>query len=129
MIFSYFSSVASSGAICRKSDFTRLVNLPNVAELVKRFREGDADAKKHLPAFCFHASFRNGGHRSSADALPSGLFMVDFDHLISGGTEGGWPFHADLLAAPKERVDKANDFIEGAPIYLTGEDIMKFRFA
>ena len=83
MIFSYFSSVASSGAICRKSDFTRLVNLPNVAELVKRFREGDADAKKHLPAFCFHASFRNGGHRSSADALPSGLFMVDFDHLTA----------------------------------------------
>ena len=80
MNFSYFTSIGSPGALCRKSDFERLTHLPVVEKLIKDFRAGDVGAKKKLPAFNFHAYFPNGV-RKSANAVPSFMYMVDFDHL------------------------------------------------
>ena len=40
------------------------------------------ELKKRLPAFCFHAHFKNG-RRLNADAEPSGLSILDIDHIPS----------------------------------------------
>jgi len=36
--------------------------------------------KRRLPAFCFHAHFKNG-RRLNNDAVPSGLSILDIDHI------------------------------------------------
>ena len=44
------------------------------------FQHGDAAAKKRLPAITWQAFFA-GKRRSNANAIPSGLYMLDLDHL------------------------------------------------
>ena len=79
MNFSYFSNFASSGALCRKGDFLRIVKMPFVKRMIDEYRAGNKEAKKKLPAFNFHAHFP-AGKRKSTDAIPSGCYMLDFDH-------------------------------------------------
>ena len=40
--------------------------------------------KRGLPAFCWHATFKNG-KRNSFSAIPSGLAMIDVDHIDEPG--------------------------------------------
>ena len=80
MIFDYCKSIDAVPQRCTIEDFNHLTNSPRVAELIERFRAGDAQAKRQLPAFCFHASF-GGKKRATANAQPSGMVMIDFDHL------------------------------------------------
>ena len=51
-----------------------------VNSAVADFQHGDAKAKKRLPAVMWQASF-GGKRRSNANAIPSGLYMLDLDHL------------------------------------------------
>ena len=55
-----------------------------MSELVNRavydFQHGDAKAKKRLPAVMWQATF-NGKARKNENAEPSGLYMLDLDHL------------------------------------------------
>lgn len=44
-----------------------------------------SELKKKLPAFCFHAHFKNG-RRLNEDAVPSGLSLLDIDHIPSPDT-------------------------------------------
>ncbi len=44
------------------------------------FETKKSELKKRLPAFCFHAHFKNG-RRLNADAEPSGLSILDIDHI------------------------------------------------
>ena len=39
-----------------------------------------SELKRRLPAFCFHAHFKNG-RRLNAEAVPSGLSILDIDHI------------------------------------------------
>ena len=39
-----------------------------------------SELKHRLPAFCFHAHFKNG-RRLNAEAVPSGLSILDIDHI------------------------------------------------
>ena len=80
MIFDFCKSIDAVPQRCTIEDFNHLTNSPHVAELIERFRAGDAQAKRQLPAFCFHASF-GGKKRATANATPSGMVMIDFDHL------------------------------------------------
>lgn len=80
MIFDFCKSIDAMPQRCTIEDFNHLTNSPRVAELIERFRSGDAQAKRQLPAFCFHASF-GGKKRATANAHPSGMVMIDFDHL------------------------------------------------
>lgn len=50
------------------------------ASLVDSFRGGVVTAKRRLPAVCFQATF-GGKRRSNKNAVPSGLYMVDIDHV------------------------------------------------
>ena len=74
MMFDFCKSIDAVPQRCTIEDFNHLTNSPHVAELIERFRAGDAQAKRQLPAFCFHASF-GGKKRATANATPSGMVM------------------------------------------------------
>ena len=44
------------------------------------FETKKSELKRRLPAFCFHAHFKNG-RRLNADAIASGLSILDLDHI------------------------------------------------
>ncbi len=46
----------------------------------EEFEKKKTELKKHLPAFCFHAHFKDE-KRSNASAEPSGLSILDIDHM------------------------------------------------
>ena len=46
------------------------------------FEAKKSELKRRLPAFCFHAHFKNG-RRLNAEAEPSGLSILDIDHIPS----------------------------------------------
>ncbi|MBQ0015449.1 MAG: DUF3987 domain-containing protein, partial [Bacteroidales bacterium] len=52
---------------------------PIVAELIAKFRAGDAEAKKNLPAINFMGVSTTGKRRSEF-MQPTGLVMIDIDH-------------------------------------------------
>lgn len=80
MTFDYINSFTSLPKVCNHEQFVQLTRSEEVKKLILAFRGGDAEAKKHLPAFCFHATF-GGKRRTNQNAKPSGLFMLDYDHL------------------------------------------------
>ena len=44
------------------------------------FETKKSELKRRLPAFCFHAHFKNG-RRLNNEAVPSGLSILDIDHI------------------------------------------------
>ena len=46
----------------------------------EEYERRKSELKRKLPVFCFHATFADG-HRSNASAVPSGLSILDLDHL------------------------------------------------
>lgn len=80
-MFDYVHSVSDKRPkVCLYQQFLHLVRAPRTAQLIARYRAGEAEAKRQLPAFCFHASY-GGRPRLAKNARPSGLVMADFDHL------------------------------------------------
>ena len=86
-------------ATCSREQFDQLIDDPLVTmiseELLtigEEYRAGRMDEdvyndrksslKKRLPAFAFHAHFPDG-HRRNEGAQPSGLCMIDLDHLAA----------------------------------------------
>ena len=61
-------------------NWNEMIDSPRVKELIAAYRNGDGNAKKDLPAVMWHASF-NGKRRAIENAIPSGLYMLDIDHL------------------------------------------------
>ena len=51
------------------------------AELIKAFREGDKDAKTKLPAVCWSGYTAEGNTRKIESMTPTGLYMIDIDHI------------------------------------------------
>lgn len=99
MMFDYVNSVNDKRPkVCLYEQFLHLVRQPLVAQLIKRYRAGEAEAKRQLPAFCFHASY-GGRPRAAKNAQPSGLVMADFDHLPQEQMER---LPAALREAPRE---------------------------
>lgn len=79
-MFSYVESVQGKTLLCTKEKFYEIIRRADVAELCEKFRNGDKNAKRMLPAFCFHATFLNN-ERKNENAIPSGLFLLDIDHV------------------------------------------------
>ena len=102
----------------------RIRNLKPVIAIL--FEEGH-ESDNHYHVFRIHDTAVMSEERMKKALYPGephgDYFIFRFDEEISIGK-----INLNGIIS-KERVDKANDFIEGAPIYLTGEDIMKFRFA
>ena len=82
MKFDYFKSISSQGEpmtsekICRWS--------AGMIETLNRIAQGETSLKKRLPAVAWQASFV-GGKRKNCHAVPSGLLMVDVDHIDHPG--------------------------------------------
>ena len=62
------------------------------------FETKKSELKRRLPAFCFHAHFKNG-RRLNAEAIASGLSILDIDH-IKGSPEAF--FHEKVKDRVKE---------------------------
>ncbi len=80
MKFDFLTSLTSLPQELTASEFERLTHAAETQELIDRFRAGDEKAKRRLPAVTWQASF-GGKPRRDANAEPSGLFMLDIDHL------------------------------------------------
>lgn len=85
MKFSIFSSAKSQKAMeCTQERYLEYANGPRVLELCKKIAaEEDSDKrgelKKQLPVVTWQAFFP--GRRVAQEAQPSGLFMLDIDHV------------------------------------------------
>ena len=91
-MFQYQEKVnAGAPMLCTKEKWDELIDSPEVSNVCKQIAALDETAtdyadrkqalKKRLPIIIPHAaSFRNG-KRVSADAIPSGLAMLDVDHV------------------------------------------------
>lgn len=60
--------------------FMSLCSTPIVAQLIAAFRAGDAASKKRLPAVTYMGR-STSGQRRAADMVPTGLVMLDVDHV------------------------------------------------
>ena len=89
MIFDLCQNATSNTPrVCTEAEFLATVDSPLVARLVDDFAlRGDDSAKRQLPAFCFQAHFQ--GRRSNANAVSSGLYMLDIDHIEGDAREFG----------------------------------------
>ena len=82
---------------CSPEDFSRILDDTTTASVcadiikerarwqageitAEEFERRKSELKRRLPVFCFHATFRDG-HRSNESAVPSGLSILDLDHL------------------------------------------------
>ncbi len=74
---------------CDFATWNELVNSPQTAEYIKQYRKTkNIDFKQRLPAVNFHGYDPKvlkglGGSRKQADLLPTGLFMLDIDHVVN----------------------------------------------
>ena len=86
MNFSFFPSVKSNnGTLCTFDILLSATSSAHVASICNSIlRQTDANErgllKKQLPIVTWQAYFPNG-RRKNDEAVPSGLFMLDIDHV------------------------------------------------
>ncbi|MBR4338020.1 MAG: DUF3987 domain-containing protein [Bacteroidaceae bacterium] len=89
MTFDYFDSVkAPQGKVCTPELFLSAIEDMQIKQRLAQIgaaaaandTEAVATLKRHLPIVTWQASFRDH-KRSNAAAIPSGLFMLDVDHI------------------------------------------------
>lgn len=80
-MISIFRTVGAKAEDCTLQKFAEIIDSQRVKDLVTAFRNGDADAKRRLPAVTWQAHFSEGETRSNKNARPTGLFMLDVDHI------------------------------------------------
>lgn len=97
--WSFASNVMHTNCMtpCSPEDFSRILDDTTTASVcadiikerarwqageitAEEFERRKSELKRRLPVFCFHATFRDG-HRSNESAVPSGLSILDLDHL------------------------------------------------
>lgn len=76
---------------CTQEMFEAALDDPRVADICKQiasldphepgFEDKKGNLKRQLPIAIFHASAFSGNRRISSEATPSGLIMIDVDHL------------------------------------------------
>lgn len=63
--------------------FVELTRSQQVTQCINAYRAGNADGKKALPAVTF-MGYSTTGKRKAADMVPTGLVMLDVDHVKEG---------------------------------------------
>ena len=63
-----------------KDEFHLICQSDQVHRLVERYQNGDAEAKKKLPAVMWLGTPQNGT-RKQEDCLPTQLYLIDIDHI------------------------------------------------
>lgn len=88
MIFDvYFPFKNKEGRLCpgvravpkELNEILELSKQPFVTDAITRFRGGDKEAKKELPAVCFSGHSKSG-KRLAADMEATNFYMIDIDH-------------------------------------------------
>ena len=82
MKFSLFESVKGKvkGVLCTWERFCDTIDSNMVAQIAKAVAAGRGELKSSLPAVTWQSFFPDG-ERKSDKAVPSGLFMLDIDHM------------------------------------------------
>lgn len=81
----YYPTISSKASTLTQQLFDQLTNSPGVAETCAAI-EACADdeqrgaLKRRLPAVTWQAWWPDGSRRQAATAIPTGLFMLDYDH-------------------------------------------------
>ncbi len=83
--FSYVQTIAGKATEVNKEQFHRIIKDEHVRSVCAQIAQtSDTDEigklKRTLPAFCWHAWF-DGGKRKNYAAHPSGMIMMDVDHI------------------------------------------------
>lgn len=83
--FTYVKNVAAKAEVVTEEIFHQIIDSEKVRDICGRLAEtADTEEfrklKSQLPAFCFHGWF-DQGKRKNYCAHPSGLIMLDLDHL------------------------------------------------
>lgn len=82
MDFEFFKNgcVGSNKSDGRRT-LTWLTHELDCTELVTRYRNGDKDAKRHIPAICAQGFCDASGERKADKMVSNGCVMVDLDHM------------------------------------------------
>lgn len=81
-MFSYFDNKRDTHAKdCTLQQFERLCASPRVLNLCARVAQGDKEAKGELPCVSWQSHFTPGQTRHVDHCHPTGLVMLDLDHL------------------------------------------------
>jgi len=78
--FSFTESVAGKAQEVSRQLFYEIISRKDIKEKCNLIAEGKIELKRKLPAFCWHAWFDEGKRKNSC-AHPSGLIMIDVDHV------------------------------------------------
>ena len=80
MHFDLFTSISGKGERCTRELFNRTINSDAVKNTAAAIAQGDLSKKRNLPAITWQAWF-DDGERKNDNAHPSGLIMLDVDHI------------------------------------------------
>lgn len=91
------SAKAQRGEVCTHNKYLQIVTDPRLLELCNRIAAEEDDEKrgelkKQLPSITWQAFFP--GRRIAKEAEPSGLFMLDIDHV-----EDPWKLYSEKIAS------------------------------
>jgi len=78
--FSFVETVGGRATEVTREMFHEIVKRDKIKTLCAQIAEGKTELKRSLPAFCWHAWFDEGKRKNYA-AHPSGLIMLDIDHV------------------------------------------------
>ena len=97
MQFSIFSNMYHAAEIATEENFAFFVDDPHTKAVCEEVAKGNKERKKDLPCVCWHATFKNG-KRKNEEAISSGLYMLDLDHIKDAYETGrGLTLIADSL--------------------------------
>lgn len=85
------------------------IEMPVVAQCISRFRSGDAEAKRRLPAVTYMGK-ATAGMRRAEEMRPTGLVMIDIDHA-----DDRLPALIDAVTRPQFICEVAPAFIHITP--------------
>lgn len=100
MLIDIYNS-ASVSEVSKRANWRDMMDTianPIVAANIAAYRAGDAAAKRRLPAATFMGRSKDG-KRAAASMEPTGLFMIDIDHVIDIAKAKETILNHDFMAA------------------------------
>ena len=80
MNFDYCPNVTKLPVLLTRELFEKLIREPWLEQMAADIAAGNLNRKRDLPAVCWQAAY-GGQKRSNANAVSSGLFALDIDHV------------------------------------------------
>ncbi len=86
MKLSYFNGVTDvTPHTLDEETFQKILESPRMRTLIEAARKGDTDKKRYLTGITWQANYPRN-RRAEKDAEPTGLFMLDIDHISQNDT-------------------------------------------